>query len=585
MNIPALRSRLRDTRLSPHYRFGTRWTDISAQRRAANALEHGWYRKSDRRAIPLRVPLQWADGNGTPALITETHSWNILDALLQAHHATNNWEYLAKALDVALDWIKQGSSVPGAWSGSAPGHRAHRLGYVIAAAGRNDLAPDDDIATLMVSAADHIALLRPEDTGFSGLISAAGLASISGRLHSAAPDLGMTEDAATKLLIQRFSSQFSEDGILFDRSTTHQREALAALGGIIDSKLLDDPTLQDLRIRGETGLALFVQPDGTLPAIGAAVETYISDIWTARPSSLQTIASSYRSPELLSVASRGWLGTPPASGIHLIRDSGAAIIRTDSGHITFNTSHAQDPHDDDMAITWHEKNTAILIDGGEYEGAPEDSEAKIAARKSWLASPAAHNTVAIEGAASPDSNISKITRWGTVNSMYFLEATASRGEVKHSRSIMTAPGSWLLIRDDLTGGVTENDTYRQHFLAGPQLFAAQNKKSLVLTSRGRPVVFATQLSGSSELTPSRGLDKPGHSGGHAISPNKMAPALSFGWEQRGPGASFVCLFTFEAILDYCTSGATMGWTTRSGETTVTLEESRIVNVKTTLVAH
>ena len=364
-----------------------------------------------------------------------------------------------------------------------------------------------------------------------------------------------------------------------------QHEAITALGVLIDSKLLNSTALEGTQDpRERQALASFVQPDGTLPAIGAATETYISDEWTASPSALHSIEMSYRSPQLLNVASRGRYGTSPASGMEVMSDSGIAVLRTPPTHLVLNAARRNgSPHHDDLAVTWHERGTAILIDGGEYHGAPGEHEDEIAARKAWLASPAAHNTIEVEGAPLPDPYPSAITRWRSLG-MHFVDAELSRGSIAHRRFIVMAPGSWLLIHDSVSDAEGKAGIYRQHFLAGPRLTSARSDGSLVLGDGGRPVVFATQLADAAELPPRRGIDEPAHAGWWAPTPDRVAPALSFGWEQPGPQASFACVFTFEAVRSHRAMGETLEWTTKSGRIAVTLAEWGIVNVETAPVS-
>lgn len=570
VDIVDLRMRQSETPLRPYeILFGAdRWSS-GKKTRADAIIEKGWTFNGFP-PLRLRPPIEWdvvcAEHRSWHFHL---HSWDALGPVLTTYDNTRETRYLKYAVDVALDWAKQYTSLettsPFAWYDMAIGVRAYRLAYLIDAAMRESFCTDEDVRELFNSLLLHIEALA-DDSRFAahsnhGFYFAAGQAALARRF----PRISAIENAerqARDRLHQLIDTQFTEEGVHREHSPDYHRMVLETFDGLLQADLITGEEFWKLNDRIQEALAWFILPNGHLAMFGDSPHHLM-----IRPD-----FSHVQNPALRFIVSGGKEGKPPSDSMRGFRSSGYAVIRDGwpSGSDDFkewsylaqtcafhSRAHKQA---DDLSFIWYDHGQEILTDAGRF-GYLDPSDPKSDLRKEgfryshpdrvYVESTRAHNTVEIDGRSFPRMGVkpygSALLNWGEKAGVYFIESHARHWRsIRHARVLLFRPEEWLIVFDWLWDDKKKPHQFTQRFHFAPELERLENNSHLTFSPRDTVErLYVVPLLPTEMIEPVKGQRDPYMLGWLSREDGIMTPCWSGGYVSANVARyTFATLFAF-----------------------------------------
>lgn len=582
---------------TPEARASAPYEELLRSSRAELVLRDGWV-LGRYAAVSLTPPIDWSfKDEASRSHNYHLHALDLIDPLLAAHSAGQaDHPYLARALEVAMDWVRNHPAVdtpgrsPMAWYDMAVGLRAYRLAYVYDEARRLGIGAEADRALLRASLEQHRENLV-NDEHFAahsnhGFYQASGQLAMARRLGDM-PGMAAAAEQGRRRLAAAIETQFTVEGVHKEHSPGYHLRVLESLSGAERAGLLDTPELQRVVDNARDAMSWFVKPDGKLINLGDTDEA------RAAPSILKGL-----SPEGLKVF--------PKSGYVVARGEGFYFAQTLAYH---SRTHKQA---DDLSFVWGEHGRDLVIDAGRYGYRGRTAPGTDLWKKGfWYGDPNrvfvesthAHNTVEIGGESynrrveQPYGSAligAELTDTGLVTSL---------GEVDHGvqgvhrRLLVLNPGAWMLVIDRveppaakakpkkglLAWGGAKATLYSQWFHFSPEFKVCPI--SATAFSAEEPT-YETCLKAIS-LTPgvsvsnvAVGETEPRMQGWASPRDGKMIEAPAIAMETSGTGAVLFATLLALSVEDLRPAGAEMsnggdglkfGWKADGGVTRVEIE--------------
>lgn len=559
---------------------GVGFTEQDARRIAETTLEYGWYSPEDRRMVAIDGAIGWDDPGAGAATRLSLHSWEPLDALLAAHSLDGDAAFLDAAHRYARAWLASGTDTSGPDLGTA-GRRALRLAY---------LAGATEDPGLVTAAADHATTLSagidPTAVDLATTDAIVGVAALVDRLTSIGADRRSID--VDELLDTHLDAVFTRDGIHRSQSPGTQRAVLERLLVLIDGGLVSPEVIGEWRTRAEHALAWFVTPDGSLANFGDTQSDRVSGAFDPSPSGVRFLPDRIADATYLHAASAGRFGRAPDAHRKVFHEGGFMAIKepwptrtseSATSHLVVRTGPPAGGAGADigLALTWHDAGRALIVEPG------PPTEPGTHPADGYALRPEAHNRVVIgpEVASTdltsvPVALTGGLQRWGLLEGHYFCDSYEEAGDLRHRRSLLFEPGSWLIVADVIDTAVGRSVGPRFH--AAEDLGLLQSGRGFTLLSGPDPMGWAQPLDAMSAPLAARGEIEPVPAGWWSPDGVRMVPNWSFGWEAEGP-ATFVTLLAIDARPEPDPpAGPWFGWHTTTYRARVAVTEWGIVDI-------
>lgn len=370
-------------------------TNIDADAALAGAFKP----RRDVSAWRFTLPVDWeADPYNDRNWRYQLHALRVIDPLIKGYEAKADPTYLAKAKNIALDWIDhyprgpRGKSASGegsmAWHDMSVGLRALRFAYLYdhIKAGSLAAAPAE-ISRLENSLEEHAEVLSHPlffNSGNHGIFISHGLMAICRTL----PDLnkcGAYRAYARDRMIEVLESQYKSDGGHVEHSPGYHSFVLSTLENVRQSGWyqLDEQQLNVLQ-NAQAVRGWMADATGRYPNIGDS-ERRIN------PWANEAFGPAAR------CETANAEGPLPEScfGFKYLEKTGYAIMRTApnvpaerASSIFFTCSYfsGRHKHADDLSFEWLEGGNYILVDAGKYAYHSD-------AMRNYVISAPAHNSL------------------------------------------------------------------------------------------------------------------------------------------------------------------------------------------------
>lgn len=402
-------------------------------------VPHG---RTDLPPYPFALPFDWAqDPFADSNWKFQLHAWRMLDPPLRliARGPAKAVGLLADCLSIIADWARAeaaGAAGEFAWYDMAVGIRATKLALLVEALrAAGEAAPQGPEGLDLTALAErHMAELA--DPGLlsdnnHGLFQLHGLMALVGAL----PDHPLAAERrafAAYHMAGLIGRQFGPLGVHTENSPSYHFFALERIEPMLDSPWWRLPEMAETHARLATarqaGLWL-VDPAGRTPPIGDSAEgVRVRDFaglrdWPHRERNgmLGAVVDGY-----------GVVRSAPEAG-----PERAALL-----FLTASFQNLTHKHADCLSFVWQEDGESILIDSGKYGY-------KSGVMRSYFVSPRAHSTVEIEGVRLSRSRPygSGLRRVVPAGDLWLVDAEASRGALRHGRSLLYHPGRFVLAID------------------------------------------------------------------------------------------------------------------------------------------
>ena len=416
--------------------------------------------------------------------------------LVRNYQLNNDDESAIRVRELMLDWIAQNPLYEGVNWTSALEVAMRAISWIWALAGLSTWSQwkEEDLAVIGASLRDHATYLSGNFSHYSSpynhlIGEAAGLLCISTVFKDDKTNLKWRKQAK-QVLAESTPKQFYQDHFGVEQAVGYHYYTLGFLVIALQAaQAVDEPLKQLIPIvhnAFKTG-AMMRRPDGTWPAVGdldsaRAFPVHPENYWSF--DSLQNLASLLFDDPSLKIAQHGpgeelfwltgcdglnrWNQINPKQtdgGGHLLKDAGYAVasdgndwLMFDAGSIahglfpdaTPSTAHG---HADTLQVLYHHQGRAVLNDCGmPFYGGDQDWV-------TYFRSPAAHNTVQIEGAdfvrCAGRLAWSHEVKRPEISAEFNDSAWLCRGKltwpgVTHERHALCLPGQGLWVADLIT---------------------------------------------------------------------------------------------------------------------------------------
>lgn len=533
------RTALGRERLAPFLPWRLARTQRASIREADHILRAGWVRDADRQVVALEAPFAW-DERGLSAVATaEMHGWVMVDPLLIAHSATGSWSYLQTAVEVAEDWMGHGAQTPGAWDARTAAGRAHRLAYIAQAAAAVDAIRDERWSKLAQLAERHADELRSPDDVIDAMFVAVARESLHTRLGTAL-NVGASDTQGVR---RAASEAVDRKGALASGDTSDHIMAAAALASL-------DPVgdLESVRRKLEDGLAWLITTDGQPANFGATALEPVNGLWRGGDLSFKELTRPLASTHLAHALTAGAAGQPPTSDTHILDGAGIMVSKpvwTGYGEGGAYVAMSRT----DGSLVWHDRQRALLIAPGTTGAALSGgSGARIERSLAWLDRPSSRNAPSFDDQPLTGSTTSRV---GVINETTFFDITADQEDSSVRRTVVVAPGRFLLVADRLSSANQSTMEIAQKWLIGPGLDAIQDADSYHVSRDGEVLLWAATVHGEPQPT---GALRGGTGGGWwAPRPGRVAPATQIGWTAVGTDVLIISVFALTGPVSDATS--------------------------------
>jgi hypothetical protein len=547
---------------------------------AAEVLKNGW-RLSGFPPVRLDAPIEWEDADPSRrSLVFHLHSWDMVDALLKDHSISGSDLHLEAALRIADDWVARYPAFEAnsaAWYDMAVGMRAYRLAYMVDAAARLKRVDPARGAPWLNSLEAHRAVLARDDffAGHNnhGFYQLCGQLAMGRRFERLMSMMSDAVDQAESRLRDMLRRQFTTEGIHKEHSPDYQRMLMESMRALHETGLVGNPEFLTLYQKVEESLAWFILPNGKLVNFG--------DSDSRQMQRGKTDAERYINPVLRYVKSQGETGAPPRDWVRGFQESGYFIARNSwSGkgekpenafylaqNLAFHSRTHK--HADHLTFVWYDRGTEILIDAGRY-GYIGKTKPKSALwmdgfwysdpKRVYVESSAAHNTIVIDGLnhtrreAAPFG--SALKNWGALKGgkiCYSVGEVKHGGTIRHLRTLIAHPGSWLLVLDWVHDNHDATHEVKQWFHFAPDLVVRQEGGQLGISKMEAESDFRVQCANFSGDARISDLHC-GHDEGGVLhgwwSPHEgvLSPAAATAFSSSGQTATHLTLFSLSKSL-------------------------------------
>lgn len=532
------------------------WTGNTAD--LANEIMHtGWSHK-DFPAVNLQTPVSWRTiGPDHRSWRFHLYSWDALGSVLAAYDHTKDLKYLRYAVDLAVDWSNQHSSLdstaPFAWYDMAIGLRAYRLAYIVDSIARID-SFGDEILTELLHSVDLHAQSFSDESKFAahsnhGLYFAAGQLAMANRLKML-PGMDQQHAQALERMHRLIDTQFSSEGVHREHSPEYHKLVLDTFDGLLNAGLLKKDEFQEMRDRIQETLAWFILPNGFLAMFGDTPHYKMIDAQDNNRGSAQPTSADMRAFS--------------ESGYFIVRSGGkdSADDLSGSSYLAQTCAfHSRvHKHADDLSFVWFDRGHEILIDPGRFgylDPSPKDPELRKQGfyyghpKRVYVESTRAHNTVEIDNRSYQRRGVepygSALRRCGSVNNVYYAESNAMQlSTVSHNRLLVFSPGKWLIIYDRLCDEAEKSHEFNQRFHFAPELEAISRDNTAIISLPGKQEkLYMVPLLAAEPLPLIKGQEEPDLLGWIARKDNEFEPCWTGGYFASEQSSwSFATLFIF-----------------------------------------
>lgn len=416
---------------------------------------------------------------------------------------------------------------------------------------------------------------------------------------------GQFQSLARARLLDCLSEHFFVDeGVHAEHSPGYHRMVLGSLIGASEAGLLGE-NQDELISRAEQALMWMIMPNGSLAPFGDTDHESIQCD--------QSIARRCRDPHLRHALTAGALGESPPSGVKAYKTAGYAFARVyarDDGGDPARASYLAQlaayhsrvhKHADHLAFVWSEGTVPILTDPGRFgylgrttrgDGLYEQGFWYSDPLRVYVESTRAHNCVEVDGRSQPRL---KTAVFGSALAqadlqdglVVFDSKIVLRPSLLHQRSLILAPGEFLVVVDWLFDRRGTPHDFRQWFQLAPGWSVKQAGQGYE-GRFGDVTLHAIDLFGASK--PSEvmvGQDEP-LQGWTSIRAGSLAPSPSFHFSRRqSERSAFATVFSLNGrpICDPATrtnitvSRAVLAWHTPAGSVRLGLARGERLIVK------
>ena len=498
--------------------------------RVSDLLDRGWIVRGYE-PFPLVPPLDWSlDPHNDPNWQYQLNALYPLAPVFQLLAAEYRSELHALARAVVDDWIafnlEQDIAHPFRWNDMATGIRAAYLAQLIYH--ERTKGGDPYLKRYVNAGLRHLQELSdPRKLAMSNhaLFQLVGIAALCEVLEEAA-----CVDAlpyAQLRYTEVFDRQFNEEGMHLEHSPEYHLLALKTFKRIEASGLL---TLSEhdeaVLLLAAENLSLMIHPDGGFAAVGDTESDSVSGADAFYPVDRP--------------GSRTWLF--PQTGYAMIR---AQDARGDGSYVFFTAAHHSRIHKhlDTGSFEWSDRGQRVLVDSGKW-GYGRSIE------REYVIGRAAHNTVETRGVDNSPGDLpeepAELTSFSS-DSLLGLVANMRVPrrllDADFRRTIVTVPGDWLLVVDQIEELLPSTHTFWFH-LAPVFSVAPVDEKGFEATAIGSDrlrVVPLLPVSGSSSH---RGVEAPRMMGWYSPEYGELEPNWQIGYEARGRNVRVATLFSW-----------------------------------------
>jgi hypothetical protein len=159
---------------------------------------------------------------------------------------------------------------------------------------------------------------------------------------------------------------------------------------------------------------------------------------------------------------------------------------------------------------------------------------------------------------------------------YFCDSYEATEEIRHRRSIMFEPNSWLLVAD-VVDPVGRRSVGPRFHIAGDLGVVAMGER-FTIVEQTEPIAWAVPLAPHIATAPQRGATEPNPHGWWSPDGVRMMPNWVFGWDAVGPSVfvTLLCLGERPEVAE--PQGSWFGWHTARYRARVAVTEWGIVDI-------
>ena len=524
------------------------------ERRLTSLINNGW--ECDGITVDLGSPLQWGRGSRTHQF--HMHAWGPLEILLPGYSLLNNTKALGISIDIASDWVKKfqqkyllqhlqeglqlalSEDTTMAWYDMSVGQRVPRLSYLLDVLVRQE-ASRELIDPLFRSLIFQLEMLSIDSFWIShnnqGLYQALGQL-VASRRFCYLPGFECYNKLAQQRIRVILQRQFFDSGIHAEHSPAYHCMVVRSVLGAFRCGLIEDQDLVAMLQRSEEALRWMTAPDNSLVTFGDT---------DYQPS---TISSEDAPTGLVSYSDAGYVFARHASSLDASDDSYFAQMAA-----FHSRTHK---HADHLTCVWHDAGKRILVDPGRYGYGPKTVLGdELSAEgfyysdpnRRYVESTRAHNCVEIDGKSHKRKGAkpfgSALLFATESNDLWLTLCEVRYQHVRHFRSVIVAPGTFLLVMDWLKDGREEKHDYRQWFQLAPEWVTEKNG-NVLLAEHGTCQLSVSSLIDTAALSPIYIGQKDPMQGWISPQAERLMPSPSFNFHQQGIEARFASLFCLAA---------------------------------------
>jgi Heparinase II/III-like protein/Heparinase II/III N-terminus len=442
--------------------------------------------------IDLVRPIDWQmDPHDNQSWRFWFHTLQFLDVPLRVYEDEGDLDALAKARDIALDWVS-GNPIGGertgdfAWYDMGTGVRAAFLGYVWRETRRNGLLDPEQETDLTAALRLHARWLSDEKNytphSNHGLFEDAGLY-VMGAYAGELPDAAGWRDLAERRFLETLSRHIEfDEGVHKEHSPGYQMYIRDLVKQLREQGGIGGDRIAGLLERLDAAAGWMVMPDGTMSPFGD------TDMIEA-PAFAREAADQ--------------------EGLRVFFEAGYAFVRRGSSYLALTCCHHSRAHKHADELSWclHEGDHLIVGEASRFGYRDEKDPARIYARSSH-----GHNVLIVDDQSFPwpDHNPygSGLLAAGEGGGWYaILGRNPLLDGVDHRRLLLYRPGELVVVADELESKAEHTIDRRLHF--GPELVAAVSGSEVVARADGNPVAALFEASEVPvEVTLARGEVEP-----------------------------------------------------------------------------
>jgi hypothetical protein len=443
--------------------------------------------------IELVLPIDWQmDPHDNLAWRFWFHTLQFLDVPLRIYEEEGDLDALAKARDVALDWVS-GNPIGGertgdyAWFDMSAGIRAAFLGYIWRECRRRGLLEPEQESDLTTALRVHAQWLADEENYTPqtnhGLFEDAGLYVMGSYAAELAESAGWRNLAENRFLETLSRHVQFDEGVHKEHSPGYQIYIRDLVKLLYEQAGIGRERLGQLVERLDAAAGWMVLPDGNLVPFG--------------DTDIQSVA-----PAFAREAARG-------EGLVPYLRTGYVFVRRNDSYFGVTCSYHSYAHKHADELSWclYEGGRLVIGEASRYGYRDEKDPARIYARASH-----GHNVLIVDDESFPwreqDPYGTGLLAAGEGDGWYaVLGCNPLLDAVDHRRLLVYRPGELVLVLDEVRAEQEHTIDRRLHF--GPELAATRTDAGIVAKADDEPVATLIEASGIPvEITLARGVEEP-----------------------------------------------------------------------------